>query len=339
MRARQLIVLSFIIYLSFSPAGAQSKFIQAVDEYVPAPGQFVNTLPAADATDTPATMARKCTERLADGAGQMVTLGAWGGYITFHFDHPVANIPGENDFAVWGNANVNGAEPGIVMVSQDTNGNGLPDDVWYELAGSADTDSVGIVTYGYTLTYTRQGDLQDVAWTDNMGGSGNLPRNGFHKQEYFPLWLGDALTLSGTLLPANARNTSATGQNWLLQALRYGYADNMPNADTLANSFNLEWAVEPLTREAVRLNHADFIRVYTAQNQVCGWLGETSTEITGAEDLHLEASLQQAAAIRNLSRDKAQSSDNVYDLSGRKVMAGPAHMLLVKKGKKYIINH
>ncbi len=320
-------------------AQAQTKYIEAVDEYVPAPGQFVNTLPEADATDTPATMAQKCTERLAGGAGQMVTLGAWGGYITFHFDHPVANIPGENDFAVWGNANVNGAEPGIVMVSQDTNGNGLPDDAWYELAGSADTDSVGLVTYGYTLTYTRQGDLQDVPWTDNRGGSGTVPRNGFHQQEYFPLWLDDALTLSGTLLPTNARNTSANGQSWVLQSLRYGYADNVPNADNVANGFNLEWAVEPLSRKTVTLTHADFIRVYTAQNQVCGWLGETSTEITGAEDLHLEASLQQQASIATLSREAAQGPDGTYNLSGRKAKAGRAHMLLVKKGKKYIINH
>ena len=38
----KMVALSFIIYhLSFSPAGAQehSKYIQAVDEYRPAPGQ------------------------------------------------------------------------------------------------------------------------------------------------------------------------------------------------------------------------------------------------------------------------------------------------------------
>ena len=317
---------------------AQTKYILAVDEYVPAPGQFVNTLPEATADDTPETMAAKCTERLAGGAGQMVTLGAYGGYITFHFDHPIANVPGQNDFAVWGNANVNGAEPGIVMVSQDTNGNGLPDDVWYELAGSADTDSVGLVTYGYTLTYTRQGDLQDVPWTDNLGGNGSVLRNGFHKQEYFPLWLGNELTMSGTLLPANARNTNATAQNWVLSALRYGYADNVPNADSLANCFNLEWAVEPLTRQAVRLTHADFIRVYTGINQMCGWLGETSTEITGAEDLHLEASLQQAAAVRSVATPSQQAAQP-YDLTGRKAKAGLTHSLLIKKGKKYFINH
>ena len=28
------------------------------------------------------------------------------------------------------------SEPGIVLVSKDTNGNGLADDEWYELAGS-----------------------------------------------------------------------------------------------------------------------------------------------------------------------------------------------------------
>ncbi len=318
---------------------AQTKYILAVDEYVPAPGQFVNTLPEATADDTPETMAAKCTERLAGGAGQMVTLGAYGGYITFHFDHPVANIPGQNDFAVWGNANANGAEPGIIMVSQDTNGNGLPDDVWYELAGSADTDSVGLVTYGYTLTYTRQGDLHDVPWTDNLGGSGSVLRNGFHKQEYFPLWLGNELTVSGTLLPANARNTSGTSQNWVLSALRYGYADNVPNADSLANCFNLEWAVEPLTRQAVRLTHADFIRVYTALNQVCGWLGETSTEITGAEDLHLEASLQQAASMDVTSLSTVNETVVAYDLTGRKAKTRHTHSLLIRKGKKYFINH
>ena len=32
----------------------------------------------------------------------------------------------------------------------------------------------------------------------------------------------------------------------------------------------------------------DFIRVYTGVNQQCGWLGETSTELSRAEDLHVE---------------------------------------------------
>ena len=63
-------VLLIALCMLWDTAGAQTKFIQAVDEYVPAPGQFVNELPAATEDDTPATMAAKCTERLANDARQ-----------------------------------------------------------------------------------------------------------------------------------------------------------------------------------------------------------------------------------------------------------------------------
>ena len=264
------------------------KYIQAVDEYVPAPGQFVNTLPEATADDTPQSMAQKCTERLARGAGQLVTLGAFGGYITFHFDHPVKNVQGERDFAIWGNAYVGNSEPGIVMVSVDVNGNGLPDDEWYELSGSADTDSIGKVVYDYQVTYTKT-PMQNVPWQDNKGKSGVVARNDFHQQEYFPLWLGNELTLKGTLLPPNGHDEGTNGTPYyVLQVLRYGYADNYPNSNREGCSFDISWAVDH-QRQPVTLSHVDFIRVYNAQLQQCGWLGETSTEITGAEDLHYQS--------------------------------------------------
>lgn len=37
----------------------------------------------------------------------------------------------------------------------------------------------------------------------------------------------------------------------------------------------------------VELPGVDFIKVYTAVNQYCGWIGETSTEIIRAQDLHI----------------------------------------------------
>ncbi|MFV0220190.1 hypothetical protein OBK23_11010 [Empedobacter falsenii] len=37
----------------------------------------------------------------------------------------------------------------------------------------------------------------------------------------------------------------------------------------------------------VKLLGIDFIKVYTATNQEAGWLGEISTEVAGAYDLHL----------------------------------------------------
>ncbi len=271
-----------------------SPYIFAVDEYVPAPGQFVNTMPLYEEGDDAAAMAQKCTEYLANKEnGSLVTLGAYGGYITFHFDHSIKNVPGQYDLLIKGNAfyqsgitTGGSCEPGIVMVSQDTNNNGLPDDEWYELSGSADADSVGKVTYGYQCTYTYAA-MSDVPWSDNRGNSGTVDRNMFHTQEYFPQWLKDkgTLTFFGTRLPNNAHKVGST---WVLDALRYGYVDNKPNTDIEGNSFNIDWAVDPVTRTPVSLQYVDFIRIYNALNQKAGNIGETSTEICGAKDLHME---------------------------------------------------
>ena len=268
-----------------------SPYIQAVDEYLPAPGQFVNTIPESTDDDTPATMAAKCTEYIAGNKGDIITLGAYGGYVTFHFDHSIANIPGQRDLYIKGNSHSGNSEPGIIMVSKDVNGNRLPDDPWYEIAGSADTDSAGLVVFDYEITY-QPNPLGDIRWTDSQGGSGIIPRNTYHTQEYFPLWHEGALTFRGTLLPPNGVNTSkGTPEYWILSAYRYGYADNAPNSDIEACSIDLGWAVDE-QRQPVNLDFIDFVRIYNGVNQQCGWIGETSTEVAGAEDLHLEASLK-----------------------------------------------
>lgn len=285
------------------PQPAYSKYILAVDEYRPAPGQFVNALPKYEEGDDAAAMAQKCTEAIAGDKGGLVSLGGYGGYITFHFDHSVKNVEGERDLLIKGNTfnaseyqgkKGGSCEPGIVMVSQDVNGNGLPDDPWYELSGSADVDSVGKVVYGYEITYRKatakqDGDgLQDVPWTDNQGASGYVYRNNFHSQEYFPLWLESPLRFSGTLLPKNGFNVgTAESPYWFQFAFRYGYVDNLGNNDHEGCSFDIGWAVDS-HRKPVHLDHVDFVRVYSAENQTCGWLGETSTEVTGAEDLHIQ---------------------------------------------------
>ena len=282
------------------PAEKYSKYILAVDEYVPAPGQFVNSMPQYEEGDDAKSMARKCTEAIGGDKGGLVSLGAYGGYITFHFDHPIANVKGEKDLYIKGNTFAaseyqglkgGSSEPGIVMVSQDANGNGLPDDPWYELSGSADVDSVGKVIYGYQISYERS-DMQNVPWTDNQGASGYVERNGFHQQEYFPMWLPSPLKFKGTLLPRNGYNVGTSDQPyWFQFAFRYGYVDNLGNNDLEGCSFDIGWAVDA-QRKPVHLSHIDFVRVYCAENQTCGWLGETSTELSGAEDLHLQESVR-----------------------------------------------
>lgn len=291
-----------------------SPYIQAVDEYCPAPGQFINTMPKYEAGDNAQTMAAKCTNLLKDNNKGTVCLGAWGGYITFHFDHSIANISGQRDIYLQGNATQadlsttpgGSCEPGIVMVSQDINGNGLPDDPWYEIAGSADRDSTEKMLYQYSVSYTRA-DMQDVPWTDNRGNNGVVPRNAFHAQEYFPQWLNSPLTFTGTRMPNNGVNEGDDEPYWVLRFYDYGYVDNKPNKDTLACSIDLDWAVDPITRQHADIKFIDFVRVYTGLQQVCGWLGETSTELLGAEDLHLQASIE---AIRN-------ATDGINTVSGR----------------------
>ena len=350
-------------------ASAQhSKYIQAVDEYRPAPGQYVNDIPEYEAGDTEADMIRKCNERIA-GLGpidaHLIALGGWGGYITFHFDHPIANIPGQRDFAVWGNAyqeqtnQVFGGmnEAGIVMVSKDTNGNGLPDDPWYEISGSCDVDSIGKVIYGYEVTYYRN-PMGNIPWTDNQGNSGTIDRvDAWHTQEYYPEWLPDGLTFKGTRLPDNmidlSESVERTWSQWyyVLVGFRYGYADNLPNFTDKADvtSYNIEgcgidisWAVDE-QRQPVVLDHIDFVRVYTGLNQKCpapNWWGETSTEIISAEDLHLEASLQ-AMETNRLQEPEVSRQDKApaYDLRGvRKQESGVRRQetgILIKNGKKY----
>lgn len=309
-----------------------SKYIQTVDEYCPAPGQFINTMPYYDEGDDAASMARKCTEALANNQRDMVCLGSYGGYITFHFDHSIANIEGQRDFFIEGNAMKDDAtdypggssEPGIVMVAQDSNHDGEPDQ-WYELSGSADVDSLGKMDYSYEITYSPN-PMGDIPWTDNRGGSGVIERMGKYNiqgrdQEYYPLWITGNIVRQGTLLPRNGVNTKPNTKNghWVLMFLREGYADNKPNSDREANSFDISWAVDK-NRQKVNLQYIDFVRVYTAQNQQCGWIGETSTEIVGAEDLHVDESVARIkeliAGIRTITGTDA-TVKNVFTLDGR----------------------
>lgn len=312
---------------------SHSQYLTAVDEYRPAPGQFVNIYPKFDEGDNEAKIIEKCTNLLKgapkDREYSLVTLGSFGGYITFHFDHSIANIEGAKDFVVRGNAYENGSEPGIVMVSKDTNGNGLPDDEWFELAGSAQNP-----TYGYSITYSRN-EQKTTDWTDSQGESGTMKRafelddDGneipFHDQDYYPMWIpADNYTLAGTRLPDNGVQTSTSPEYWRLDAFEWGYVDNLVATDVEGSSFDISWAVDS-NRNPVKLDFVDFVRVYTALNQECGWLGETSTEVVGSWDLHLDQSLATIDEAMFSTVDfedyilQAESSWNGSNMTGEKI--------------------
>ncbi len=172
------------------------------------------------------------------------------------------------------------------------------------------------------------------------------------------MWLDDGLTFKGTRLPDNMYNLSSmVDSGWspfyfVLVGFRYGYADNLPNYtdNSDATSYNYEgcgidigWAVDE-NRQPVSLQFIDFVRVYTGLNQKCPqpeWWGETSTEVQGAEDIHLDESLRlirsAQAGVIELSADKATALDGVcHDLQGRRV--SPASRgVYIRNGRKYFV--
>lgn len=290
----------------FDEEVAYSPYISKVLEYNPAPGQFVNTMPLYEKGDTYATMLQKVEESIAGTNRTLISLGAWGGYVTFAFDHSVVNSPKLADFLIEGNSFYASAtskggssEPGIVMVSIDINQNGLPDDPFYQLAGSEYANPNTL--HQYSLTYhhspadhTPQPDKQNsltdttyIHWTDNQNQTGYLHKNTFHTQDYFPQWITDTtLTFTGTRLPNNAYDPNGKGAYWIQQPFEYGYADCHPNDSIARCSFDIDWAVTD-EGKPIYLPCADFVRVYTGVFQQCGWTGEISTEISHARDLHI----------------------------------------------------
>lgn len=297
---------------------AQSPYISRVYEYRPAPGQFINTMPKYEEGDTEEIMTAKAEAALANHQQEMICLGGWGGYVTFGFDHMIVNVEDEYDLKILGNAFYadsnpkdtsalgGSAEPGIVLVSYDANENGLPDDEWYELAGSEYANPLS--RHGYSMTYYRPSaeheatpDKQNPYLTDTTyiryctseGEWGYMAKNSFHKQDYYPLWLPDSLNFTGTRLRDNAIDESGTGRYYVLYMFDWGYVDNQPNVveahpERHASEFKLDWAIDS-EGEPVRLPGIHFVRVYTAVHQYAGWLGETSTEIMDAWDMHPEA--------------------------------------------------
>ena len=249
------------------------RYLSRVYEYVPAPGQFVHELPKYETDDDAASMCRKCEQAIANNAQGMVSLGGWGGYITFGFDHAVENKNGRdfqilgNAFLMSGNEAYGSSEPGIVLVSRDENSNGLPDDTWYELKGSLYDDPKTL--HQQTMIYKREADTV---------------HNAFHQHPYYPQWIAaDELTFRGAIIPS--QTVTISGQT-VQRILDYGYVDNKPNSDIDGTSFDIDWAVDN-NGKAVELPSVDFIRVYTAMHESADQTGEISTEISGAIDLHI----------------------------------------------------
>lgn len=245
-------------------------YVSQLLEYLPAPGQFINKNPGNLAS----------AEGLVGKRG-LVSLGSWGGSVSYAFDHTVLNNEGEHDIIVYGNAMSNFAEPGVIYVMQDDNGNGLADDIWYEIKGSADAQE-GIIR-DYKITYFKPAAVEDdIAWEDNKGNNGFVEKNNFHKQAYYPEWIEEAsYSISGTIL--SDRNIDMSNPSYITSsAFEYGYADNTAGGDRI----DIADAIDA-KGNAVLLSGIDFIKIQTGIQASMGWLGELSTEVAGIANLSL----------------------------------------------------
>lgn len=269
------------------PDATPGRVKVTVIDYSPAPGQFVNEIPEYEPGDTPATMAAKATGSLDND--EMITLGAWGGSVTMRLHSPIVNVAGKADFRVLGNAyyadgsaslpRYGSAEPGIVYVLHDADGDGPDNDTWYELAGSERGHSAG----SYRVTYTvNQADASNhITWASFDGSTGVIPMlTAHHNHSYFPQWIdGSTLTFEGRRLPDNG---VLVGDNYRLTCYD-GYADCHPN-DSDLSALDIDNAIDA-SGNRVSLPSIEYVRVVTGVLQVNGWLGECSTEIRGIECL------------------------------------------------------
>ncbi len=282
---------------------SSSRHWNKVYEYTPGPGQFINDTAMGGFAGTESTAdaaisyaERRLHRQINSTTNTFVSLGSFGGYIVVGFDHSITSSDGDYDFVVRGNAFERSSEPGIVYVMQDENGDGLPNDTWYELAGSdrlaADTK------VGYAVTYFRPvADGMPVQWRDNCGGAGEVKYlSAYHKQpSYFPAWVeGESYTLRGTYLK---ERVAVENFQVVLSPFDWGYADNFSPIDMLssgagdaaitANRFRISDAVYA-DGTPVKLQYIDFVKVQTACLANCGELGEQSTEIIGIYQLRDE---------------------------------------------------
>lgn len=217
-----------------------------------------------------------------------ISLGTFGGYITYYYKKAITNDAGHPygvDFIVYGNSNGGAAfaEPGSVKVSKD----GVK---WYDLAGSEYYEN--ITDRNYARTYT-QGASNTSEWKDNKGKEGSL-HYAFNKynaqalQKNYPLAVksgvmkkNGSFRVNGVLIGRDHLNTAFGYADVRMSGTykNYGQAGNpYTEEENHGDGFDLSWAVDENGRP-VFLDAVHYIKVITANDVVQDITGEKSTEV------------------------------------------------------------
>jgi hypothetical protein len=192
------------------------------------------------------------------------SLGGFGGYAIFGFDHSVENRGGY-DLFIQGNAFANWEEPGIVWVSQDENGNGQPDDTWYELAGSARNDPSTVTRYA--KKYYRPQSPGTPRMEDNTGqtSAGTSSQTG----GFFPYWIDCEYVIYHGAKTTVPKHVST------------GYVDTVARP-----AFKISDAIQA-DGAPVHLDYIDFVKVQSIVGAGIGAGVGMGTEFHTPEDMHI----------------------------------------------------
>ena len=244
---------------------ASKRRVTTCFDFTPAPGPFVGAYPTIDFSQiaTEESVRQKCQNKL-DGVESLIgqfyygwSLANCGGYLIIGFDHSVEKTPQGRELEIQGNADLSVPEPGIAWVMQDSNGNGQPDDVWYELKGGMFGSYYAPRRYAITYfnPYAKDG-MALTTWIDNKGNSG------VYRDMPYPYSVkGDWITFTLSKLE---RATITTG-----------YVDSSPVY------FNIVDAVQA-DGTPIDLVYIDFVKVQSALHEET--FGGVSTEMTEPED-------------------------------------------------------
>ncbi|PIE84576.1 MAG: hypothetical protein CSA07_00510 [Bacteroidia bacterium] len=319
--------LSFQVKVEQEPT-PYSAYISEVLEYRPAPGYYVNPRIKGIPTHDEPLILRRCRSilvredvesfdpgTLGNNRENFVSLGAFGGYVVFAFDHMVVNQKDPvredaecNDFIIYGRnypgkGNVPCYHPGIVYVAYDRNGNGKrdEDEKWYQLRGEVPHDQLTRTD----VRYTYNGGSAVVSGSDDErrgfhlvdhilveGASPNLA-SANSLSSYWPYVEKPAkggvepLSFSALRLPEQgSEELGATKADLKVtwKPLR-GYADSQPYGQN--KGLDISNAVDEDGRP-VDLPGIHFVKVQTGVlQQLGGENGLCETKIMGAADLRL----------------------------------------------------
>ncbi len=217
---------------------------------------------------------------ITPGNSSLACLGVQGGSITLEFNTPVTNDPRNPmglDCIVYGNAcfaggdaGVKWQEPALIEISEDKNGNGLPDDVWFLIPGSED--------FRYAPSPDRTeppGETNDTDPENIMAGTIENPN------------LLDAD-------PGNDTDEYYWGYAELNPTMRK-YLDNYVRPDDPfhvgidprsggGDAFDIEWAVDQ-DGNAADIEQFHFIRFRAFIDREYGTLGYATPEIDAVADV------------------------------------------------------